>query len=369
MQALSREIIAWVRAVWILINYFAYRLKIRRRPTFEHNKDDLLLVFSRALKWHKRMRIVHPERCPQDHPVVFCANHLKKDDPFITEAAIHTASGKIWVYHMMRDDFFSGSKNLLCDPDELVIMMGARLISREKVTMAQLKTFVSILSNHGSFLMFPAGTRSRTGAFMEYRELRDEPGGPAFFVSQAQKKLGGKPVPIVPMARTCNPVTKGSTLAFGEPLYLPEGAKREEQRRLDYLIVEKMGELLEIHTFHVLSGVLYLHALAGVPRLAMADLHSMAGAFADLVPPERLLHPALREGGGDEFPQAIRYLEKHGLVRQEGDGVLLNGEAILSAPSHDNAYKESNPMKYALNQYLHLHDVLSAVEKICSCAE
>jgi hypothetical protein len=51
------------------------------------------------------------------------------------------------------------------------------------------------------------------------------------------------------------------------------------------------------------------------------------------------------------------------MVQTRGGQVEPLSEAILSAPPLDTRYVERNPVKYLVNQVLHLPDVIAAAEQ------
>lgn len=358
-----REARAFGSISWRLFLYLLYRLRLRPRPTLLDVKEDVLIVLARLLGWRKRLRIVQRDNCPRAHPAVFCANHARIGDPFVIECCIHWASGSLWVDHMMRDDFFPPMhKNAIYDADELLAMLGAHQINRDKVSIGQLKVYVELLKQNHGFLMFPMGTRSRTGFFMEPRTPQDAPGGCAFFVAQAQRSNPDLPIPVVPIGRTYDPVTRETAIVFGEPLGLAPGAGREEQRALDLEVAAAIGGLVEVTAGHLTAGILYLRALQGRP----ASIEKSAVCAAVQGVAEKcggvLLAPQLRETPSDAVRAALRYFEKAGMLEDGGEAVRLGRERILACPPHDRTYKKQNPLKFVLNQIIHLESLVCALE-------
>ena len=366
MDTLGNEIRSWLIAAWILLRYAFYRIGLGRCPTFRNHLTHCVNVMGRLFKWHRRVRVVDPEKCPQAHPAILCCNHMKKDDPFVVGAYIHTASGgTIWVHQMMRDDFFGENHGrFLYDLNELVAMLGTYQISRDKVTLAQLKVFVELLRNDQSFLLFPGRTRSRSGLFMDYRDGIDEPGGPSFFVAQVQRSDPKKRVALGPVARNFNPATKRTTIAFTEPLYLESGADRIQQRELDYRVVEIMGDTLRAHMTNLVSGLLYLRCLHGMTDpLSLEQIQQDVASVIRGVP-EKYIDPLVREDLAGELGHSLQYLALLGAVIVQDDRVVLNASSILSCPEYDTSYATANPVKYATNQVLHLRDVTMAMEAV-----
>ena len=349
-----------------LVQLFLYRLRLAPRPDFQSRYPEIIAVVERSQRWRKRLRVLGEAHCPNHGPAIFAGNHLKLDDPFIMFRAIHMGSGEnIFPRAMMRDDFFQPGilTSRLVDLDELLELLGAMQINREHVQLSQLRPFLKLLRDGGAFLMYPGRSRTRSGLFTEYNERFTEPGAVSFFVAQAQRGANGVDVPVVPMARTFNPVTKGSAICFGEPLRLPANAGREEQRALDYALMERMGELVELNAAQITAALLYLHALHGrgdaVNRTAVEE--AIARVTSNV--PARRVDPALFVDLAGELDRSLRFFEKRRMLRRQGDSVRLNHDAILTAPLACARYRKANPLKYLANEILHLSDVTARLDE------
>lgn len=364
-----RELRAWIILGWRFVLYFAYRLGLRKCPTFLDIYPEGVIVFDRIMNWPKTLRVEGAQNCPSAGPAIFAGNHQKKDDPFVMYRAIHrVTNGSYPVRYMMRDDFFKGlagiMKSRILDVDELARLVGSLQISRDRVQLSQIKPFITLLREHGSFIMYPGRSRTRTGVFIEYRDNIDEPGGVTFLIAQAQRGRPDLRVPAVPMTRTYNPVTKRSAVIFGEPQYLAHDADRQAQRDMDFKIIELMGGLLEINAAHLVAGILYLRCLHGVKAPASIQRYETAVTSAIERCPNRRIDPALRSDASGETKSTLRYFEEAGLISMLDQQVVPNVEAILHAPEHDKDYHRRNPVKHLVNQYLHLPDVIEAIEAI-----
>ena len=359
------EPFAWIRIAWRLLLYLRYRLGWGKCPTLLDVYPEAVAIFDRVMGWPTRLFLKGTENCPRVGPAVFAGNHQKKDDPFITYRAIHRVCN--WSYevrYMMRDDFFKGLPNFrIVDVNELLRMLGALQISRDNVQLSQLKPFVQLLRDGNAYIMYPGRSRSRSGLFMEYREGIDEPGGVTFFMAQAQRGHPDLRVAAVPVARTYNPVADRTMIVFGEPLYLPQGADRAAQRDLDFLIVEKMAELLEINIPLVTAGILYLHCLHQRPApLAQEDLaKAVCGVLEDCA-----ARHYVDEHGMADFPRELKltleYFQRLNMLELKGTAIWPNQETILSAPDPDKFYLSKNPVKHLVNQIIHLRDVVASIE-------
>lgn len=315
--------------------------------------------------WNPRLRVVGAEHCPQGPPAIFAGNHIKLDDPFFAWRAAHRSSGEtIHLYFMMRDDYFQGFPwNLSPIPIMDICEMGGGVkISRDNPALSQLKPFLEILQKPGSFVIFPGRTRTRSGLVMEYREGFEEPGGVSFFLVHGERR-GGRPIPCVPYARTHNVVTHKSAVVLGHPRFLAATGTREEQRNFDFELSVAIGDLIEINLIHVVSGLLYLRALHGRGDTATVDdLVAAINTVVAALPPYRHRDPALEQLSRREVTRTLRFLARRGMLQVNGDLLRLNTKAILLVPELDTKYLRRNPVKYHVNQILHLGDVVDALE-------
>jgi hypothetical protein len=357
---------AWLVCFKVAAHYGLYRLGLVRPPDFFAYPDDWYPWLGSVCRWKRRLRVVGAEHCPAHGPALFAASHAKLDDPLFIWGAVFRASGEgIHIRFMMRDDFFVGFPwdYLPYNVNELTRMAGCIQISRDSIQLSQLRPLINLLRDGLAFVMFPGRTRTRSGMVFEYREGFDEPGGVSFFIVHGQRRAGEGRIPAVPVARTFNPVDKTSAVAFGAPHFLAPDADREAQRAFDFNLAVAIGDLIEVHALHLLSAILYLHVLhGGPPRLARGGVvAAVCGAAAALTAP-RLIAPSLRGEAGAAAEAALRFLEKRRLLTQRGTEVLLHAERMLAVPPLDTKYLRANPVKYHVNQIMHLGDVLAAAE-------
>lgn len=355
----------WLVVGWRLTLYAAYRLGLREPPNMLDIRHEAAGMFSNILHWPASLRVVNPKNCPRNGPAIFVSNHLFFFDPTYAFRAITLATEEeLEPYFMMRNDFFNQSAILrVIDVDILVSCLGAYGITRGDVKLSQLKPFLKLLKADESFIMFPGRTRSKSGLFMEYRDEIEDPGGASFFLNATQRGKDNVRVPAVPMARTYNPVHDQSAMAFGEPLYLPPGAKREEQREFDLELMDRMGDLVELNAAQLLAAILYLRCLHSVSTpLSIESATQKVRAILDAVP-HRLQHPNLASDLIGEVTLSAKYLETSGQVRIEGGAITPDSDSILSNPDLENGFRKANPTKYLANQLIHLMDVVQELEK------
>lgn len=363
-----RVLIAWGVAFFNAAHYFLFRLRLAPQPQFRHYPTHWRPWLGSLLGWPRTLRVRFAERCPQGGPAVFVANHLKLDDPLFLWGAVDEAtSGRLHIFFMMRDDFFRGWPwdYLPFSLNELTASAGCIQISRDQISLSQLKPFMQLLEQSESFVMFPGRTRSRSGLCIEYRDGIDEPGGVSFFLANGGRRAG-RAIPAVPLARTFNPVTGVSVVAVGEPRYLDTTTGREGQRSFDLDLAVMVSNLTEIHALHVVSMLLYLCCLHGRPAGTAASLVEDTGAVLAAVRDTHVVDPAALADTPGEVRAALLWLAQAGMLRRAGEQVLPDAARILAVPELDTKYRKHNPVKFHVNQVLHFQPLCAAAEaRVC----
>ena len=350
---------------WWLTRYLAYRIGLAQQPPVRTIYREGLSALQYCFRCHDRLRIRGAEHCPAQGPAVFASNHIATFDPFYTLFSIWVGSGcGIKTYSMMRDDFFGRMNNPLFDFDEIMHLVGAFPVSRDQVRVTQLKPFVEVLRRGDAFFMYPSGTRTRSGLFMELPDSRQEPGSASFFLAQAGRKSeSGTPV-AVPMARTANIVTGWNTIVFGAPMTLAPGAHRAEQRDFDADLIERMGNMIELQASHALAALLFLwttHNRAEtrtLEELCTAVKRVLESSGHDLIAPYTASTLAAEVRG------AVRCFQRAGLLRESKEGVTPNLDAIRQLPAPDLRLWKKHPVRYLVNQTIHLPGFTAAAERV-----
>jgi 1-acyl-sn-glycerol-3-phosphate acyltransferase len=351
--------------LYLLFRYVLYRLHLGKRPSFVQHWWRVEVAYRQITRMDPRIRVRHTERCPKQHPAVYVGNHLKLDDQFFVCYAVQEASDyTMKTRFVMRDDYFGGFpwNWIPIDMNEVAEMGGSYNIAQGSPSLAQLKPLIDILLEPDSFVIFPCGGRSRSGHWLEVHTGGDEPGSVAFFVGQAQRRKPDLPVPAVPVGRTFNPIKKVSAVIVGAPRYLEANARREAQRDFDGALLCDLSDLVELHMLHFLSMFIYLNCLHEQP--ATLPARSLAGAARRVR--DRLRHryldPALDHDFDRDFYDTLSYLQRQKMLTQSGDQIVIDPAAVLACPKMDTRYRTVNPVKYHVNQILHLADVVTACE-------
>ena len=349
--------------------YFRHRFGLGGPPEVDRYYSPGLAALDWMFGWSRKARVVGEANCRVPGPAIFAGNHIAIDDPFVTGNLIHWITGRrIRVRIMMRDDFFRGLPawvKKIVDPDEATRYIGAIQIPRRNADAAQLEPFVRVLCEGGSFLIYPGRTRSRSGMFAEYRDWVQSPGATSYFLAEARRICPDTRVSVIPVGRTCNPVTGCSTIIFGTALYLPADAQeRSAWRAFDRRLMAAMSELVEVNVPHVLGEVLYLCALHDLPApISVTALAGVVGEVFARIKNNRYVDPAARADLEGEVSRALRFFESRRMLRREGDTIRLDRAAILAVPACLDAYKKENPLKHLANQIIHLTDVTHAVHE------
>jgi len=351
-----------------LAHYLLHRLHLAPPPDLMRKRGDFCIVIGHLLRWRTRLRVVHGERCPREAACVFAQNHVLLLDPFVSFGAVFRSCG-IMPRFMSRDDFFAEKKGTwwyrLVNVDELMCRLGTLEISRGNVSVGQLRPFINVLRNGESFIIYPGRTRSRSGIVFEYRGEVQEPGSASFFVAQAQRgHQEGLDVAVVPLTRTWNIATGKDTVVLGHPLRLPPRASREEQRALDFALVEAIAENVTVTATQIAAGILYLRALHGLPEtMQRKEFDEKARAVVERIT-DHYVDPQAHSDLAGEVSAALRHFGKAGLVHLSRAVIRLDRSKVLATPPLDRTFRKLNPVKYSLNQILHFADVTQALEEI-----
>jgi hypothetical protein len=311
------------------------------------------------------MRVRGGEHVPRDHPAIFCGNHIKFGDPFfVFRGAYLSTDKKVKIHAMARNDFFVGTplKSRFFDADEFIVTVGVHGISRDAVTLAQMKVFMNLLMEGESFVMFQGRTRSRSGMLMEYRDGVVEPGSVSFFLTTVQRRKKDMTFSAVPCSRNYNPVRDHSTMIYGPEEFLVAGASREEQREYDFHLLESIGNLVEVSVPQVVSALLYTSCLHQISNSISVQTLK---AWVRLVR-EESEHAYWDEEDDVNLDEAVdltvRYFVRLNFFEVNGDVLRINTAKILVAPDVESDYFKVNQVKYLTNQLLHLENLMGLIQ-------
>ena len=360
-----RVLLAWGVAVLNAVHYTLFKFRLMSLPQFRRYPTHWEPFLGSFLLWRRRMTVLHPERCPADRPVVFASLHSKLDDPLFCWGAVHRATNGVnSIYFMMRDDFFRGWPwdYLPFSMNEITEAAGCIQISRDSISLAQLKPLVNVLERGESFVMYPGRTRSRSGRAIDYIEGIEEPGGVSFFLVHGSRRAG-QPVGAIPVARTYDPLDKHTYVSFGETRYLPEGAGREAQRDFDFNLAVEMSNQIVVTPFHALCVLIFLRCVHG--RIEARSCSAWSADVSDIMsritgqvetPPALDIEAAV--------PPRLAWMQEHGILRLDGEEVTILSEAVLVLPEVGTKFRKENPVRFYTNQVMHFRAVAEAAEAV-----
>jgi 1-acyl-sn-glycerol-3-phosphate acyltransferase len=180
-----------------------------------------------------RTRVEGLGKVPSDRAVVFCANHQSNIDPPILFSALHPRLHVLFKAELKK-------LPLLGKAFQVGGFVPIDRTSRDQ-SMAAIEQVAQSLRDGNSFLTFPEGTRSRTGALLPFKR------GPFLMALKAQ-------VPVVPVAVQGGTASmrKGSllvrpttvTVRIGEPIET-RGMNIADREKLGDLVRARVEELLE----------------------------------------------------------------------------------------------------------------------------
>jgi 1-acyl-sn-glycerol-3-phosphate acyltransferase len=356
---------------------------LKSEPNYKDVYDHCTGLF--GLLWNTRDKLLirNGENIVRQGSAIYVANHIRKSDALSVAYTVYTRTQGRQLRIMMRDDFFGDrgwSKTRLLDLDRLAVSFGAIQVSRQAGAYSQMKRFIDVLLDGGCFIIFPTGTRSRSGHVMELPPPL-ELGTVSFFAAMAQRKASEKarPVAMVPTGISFDPVSKRMTLVFGESRYLAIGSPdrrldREALSEFDVEIVRAASRLVEINLVH-LCALYLLNWVWHSGELRKSDGHGVRVERSVLIEDLAEIVSHLKSGAGlclgdsldSELEPQLRRVERFfaskGMIRISGNELLLRSERILSAPSLDHDYRKRNPVKYLANQIAHFDEIVSAVEE------
>lgn len=175
---------------------------------------SLILLFSIVFRWKVRGR----ENIPATGKVIMASNHCSNADPLLIGAA---ASRR--VRFLAKEELFSPSWF-----GNILKFLGTIPVKRGVGDRAAIKMALDILAAGSAFIMFPEGTRSKSG------QLGKAQPGIAMIAIKSQ-------TPVIPVAitGTFRFFRKGNrfpqfTVSFGKPILPPECSHLSKEVMADF---------------------------------------------------------------------------------------------------------------------------------------
>jgi 1-acyl-sn-glycerol-3-phosphate acyltransferase len=360
----------------------------RNEPDYDHIYDHCAGLFEHLWDTQNRLIVRNVANIVESGPAIYVANHVMKSDALMVAYTVYLNTDGRQLHIMMRDDFFGDkrwSRTPFLDMDDLARSLGAIQVSREAGAYSQVKRFVRLLVDDGCFIIFPTGTRSRSGHVMEVPPPL-ELGKVSFFAATAQRERyskGGRnvtaPVAMVPTGISFNPISKKTTLVFGEAVYLePDRPDKKVPRTVlnefDHELLRLVSRLVEINLVQ-LAALYLLHYVwhAGSVKewhgqgiyLRKAVFKTELAEIARTMKQDGslLLGDSLDSEFSGTFKRVEKLFTRRDMVEPIGDALLLHHDRILAAPPVDREYRKRNPVKYFANQIAHFQEIVSLVEE------
>lgn len=177
-----------------------------------------------------RLKVLHSERFPKDGAVVLACNHVSLADPPL----VGTASPRR-VNIMAKEELFVPVLG------SIYRLLGAFPVRRGGADLTAIKHGIEILQNGECLMIFPEGTRTKTG------ELGKAQPGTLMMASKARAVI--VPTCIVgtdfKRSKTWWPKV---TVSFAEPLYFPENEKitKEIQNKMTQEMMRRIAAEIEM---------------------------------------------------------------------------------------------------------------------------
>jgi hypothetical protein len=220
---------------------------------------------------------------------------------------------------------------------------------------------------------------------MELPPGLDELGKISFFASMAQRERFSKsgdsrlsPVPMVPTGVSFDPVSKKTTLVFGESVYLTSGPPDKKIHRtvlteFDRQLVQSVSRLVEVNLAHLAALYLLHYAWHAGEQLdrngngVFLKRRVFAGDLAQIARDIKekgtlVLGDSLKSGFDSELKRVEKLFVHRSMLEAMGEDLLLHRDRVLSAPPVDRDYRKDNPVKYLANQMAHLEEIVATVE-------
>lgn len=168
------------------------------------------LIFTILFRW----RVTGHENIPLTGGVIIAPNHVSNIDPPLVGSAMQRR-----ITIMAKEELFSSAFF-----GAIIKQLGAFPVKRGTGDRAAIKTALGLLNDGKALILFPEGTRSKTG------ELNKAQPGVAMMAIKSQ-------VPVVPVAvsgtynifRSNNWLPPRFSVRFGKPIYPPEGVHNTKE--------------------------------------------------------------------------------------------------------------------------------------------
>ncbi len=179
------------------------------------------------------VRVTGAERVPPRGPLLLCGNHRSVWDPILVGAMVRRRAWYIAKVELFRYPLLA----------PILRLVGAYPVRRHTVDRPALRRSLQILERQGAIVLFPEGTRSRTGEMG-----RAEPGAALLAM-----RAGAAVVPVG--IRGAYGFRGGLEMRFGEPVHLRATSERLRSRELSAIVESQiMDEVARLAGMTAVKG-------------------------------------------------------------------------------------------------------------------
>ena len=181
---------------------------------------DILIIF---VKLFYRVERIGTSNIPKEGSYVFCANHISALDPIFIATVRE------------RDFYFLSKEELFKVPviGGLFKKLNMIPIKRGAGDLGAMRNSIEVLKEKKALVMFPEGTRSKTG---ELQEAKDG-------VSLIVRKSGCNVLPCAVIGKV--KLFKKIKVVYGNPLDMSEYMELKDNKVITNVIMEEIKKLIE----------------------------------------------------------------------------------------------------------------------------